>query len=61
MAERGLPGTRLTVEDCLGGPADACAHVDLNPPADGGAMAVDIIVRYGGNSTAVVDFEPFDV
>jgi hypothetical protein len=59
--DEAYPGTRLTSEDCLGAPADACAHIELNPPADGGAMAIDVSVRYGKDSTAVVDFEPFDV
>jgi hypothetical protein len=59
--KKAYPGTRLTSEDCLGAPVDACAHIELDPPADGGAMAIDISVRYGKGSTAVVDFEPFDV
>jgi hypothetical protein len=55
------PGTKPTSEDCWGEPADSCAHIELNPPADGGAVAINISVRYGKDSTAVVDFEPFDV
>ncbi|MGW2823229.1 hypothetical protein ACWC24_19910 [Streptomyces sp. NPDC001443] len=56
------PGTRLTAAECDGDPsAGVCAHIELNPPADGGAVAIDISVRYAANSTAVVEFAPFDV
>ncbi|MET8413296.1 hypothetical protein ABZV34_35520 [Streptomyces sp. NPDC005195] len=55
------PGTVLTSEACLGEPLDACAHIDLNPAADGGAMAIDMDVQYGKDSTAVVDFWAYDV
>lgn len=55
------PGTRLTSENCSGTPADVCAHIDLHPEAAGGAMAVDIAVQYGKDSTAVVDFSAYDV
>ncbi|MET7778133.1 hypothetical protein ABZT28_20460 [Streptomyces sp. NPDC005388] len=33
------PGTRLTSENCSGTPVDVCAHIDLHPEAEGGAMA----------------------
>ena len=55
------PGAELTSEDCTGGSADACAHIELSPPAEGGATAIDIRVRYGKDLTAVVEFVPFDV
>lgn len=55
------PGTRLTSEYCSGTPVDVCAHIDLHPEAEGGAMAVDITVQYGEDSTAVVDFSAYDV
>ncbi|MER5601625.1 hypothetical protein [Streptomyces sp. NPDC002265] len=56
------PGTRLTAQECGGEPAtDVCAHIELNPPAHGGAVAIDIGVRYAAASTAVVEFSPFDV
>ncbi|MFE2485651.1 hypothetical protein ACFXGR_20605 [Streptomyces mirabilis] len=40
---------------------DVCAHIDLHPEAEGGAMAVDITAQYGEDSTAVVDFSAYDV
>ncbi|QDN75465.1 hypothetical protein FNV64_07460 [Streptomyces sp. S1A1-7] len=55
------PGTRLTSEYCSGTPVDVCAHIDLHPEAEGGAMAVDLTVQYGEDSTAVVDFSAYDV
>ncbi|MFG2949113.1 hypothetical protein [Streptomyces adustus] len=56
------PGTRLTAQECDGDPsADVCAHIELNPHAQGGAVAIDIGVRYTDASTAVVEFAPFDV
>ncbi|MFD7873680.1 hypothetical protein ACFV5G_06045 [Streptomyces sp. NPDC059766] len=56
------PGTRLTAQECGGEPeTDVCAHIELNPPAEGGAVAIDIGVRYTDASTAVVEFSPFDV
>ncbi|KUN44113.1 hypothetical protein [Streptomyces olivochromogenes] len=55
------PDIRLTSEDCSGTPVDVCAHIDLRPEAEGGAMAVDIVVRYGEDSPAVVDFSAYDV
>ncbi|MFF2426297.1 hypothetical protein [Streptomyces mirabilis] len=55
------PGTRLTSEYCSGTSVDVCAHIDLHPEAEGGAMAVDLTMQYGEDSTAVVDFSAYDV
>lgn len=56
------PHTDLTSEACLDEePANACAHIELNPAADGGAMVVDVDVRYGEDSTAIVDLTLYDV
>ncbi|MFE2326764.1 hypothetical protein ACFXD5_23045 [Streptomyces sp. NPDC059385] len=56
------PGTALSPDSCRPGTVGACAHVELKPPAIGGATAVDITVRYeAGGKTALVHFQPFDV
>lgn len=54
------PGLRLT-SDCSGftHAADACGHLDLSPPADGGAAAVEVTAEYGERDTALVHFMPF--
>lgn len=56
------PGTALSQDLCHPDTVDACAHVELKPPAVGGAMAIDITVQYEGDGeTALVHFQPFDV
>ncbi|MEV7522795.1 hypothetical protein [Streptomyces sp. NPDC091371] len=56
------PGTTLTSDHCYPETLDACAHVELKPPAVGGAEAIDITVQYEGDgNTALVHFQPFDV
>ncbi|MFH8533778.1 hypothetical protein ACH4GE_35825 [Streptomyces tendae] len=54
------PGLRMT-SPCPGSPehGGACGHVDLAPPADGGAVAIDVVVEYEKNDTALVHFRPF--
>ncbi|KES03563.1 hypothetical protein BU52_29840 [Streptomyces toyocaensis] len=49
------PDLRLT-SDCSGftHAADACGSLDLSPPADGGAAAVEVTVEYGERDTALV-------
>ncbi|MFD7257258.1 hypothetical protein [Streptomyces sp. NPDC059874] len=56
------PGTTLGSDFCHPDTVDACAHIELEPSAAGGAEAIDIDVRYeeDGN-TALVNFRPFDV
>ncbi|MGW4102676.1 hypothetical protein [Streptomyces sp. NPDC004976] len=54
------PGLRLT-SDCSGftQAADVCGSLDLSPPADGGAAAVEVTVEHGERDTALVHFMPF--
>lgn len=52
------PGTELS-RDCSPDDVDACAHMQLTPPADGGAQAVDLSVQYETGHTALVRFQPF--
>ncbi|WP_372345851.1 hypothetical protein [Streptomyces sp. KL116D] len=47
--------------DCYPKSVDACTHVELNPAAKGGAMAIDIDVVYEKDGRALVSFRPFDV
>ena len=35
--------------------------MNLDPPAKGGTMAIDIDVEYEDGLTALVHFQPFDV
>ncbi|MCQ4213533.1 hypothetical protein [Streptomyces longispororuber] len=47
--------------DCYPKSVDACTHVELNPAAKGGAMAIDIDIVYEKDGRALVRFSPFDV
>ncbi|MFI6880153.1 hypothetical protein ACIBL6_42590 [Streptomyces sp. NPDC050400] len=47
--------------DCYPKSVDACTHVELNPAAKGGAMAIDIDIVYEKDDRALVRFSPFDV
>lgn len=55
------PGTELEPSSCPSDTADVCAHIELDPPAKGGAVAIDMAVEFEKGSTTLVRFEPFDV
>ncbi|MDT0436191.1 MULTISPECIES: hypothetical protein [Streptomyces] len=52
------PGLRMS-GTCADGTADRCGHADLHPYAKGGAVAVDLSVRYEGDE-ALVSYRPFN-
>ncbi|WP_147286013.1 hypothetical protein [Streptomyces corynorhini] len=53
------PGTELTAR-CVDEEADACAGITLDPPAEGGAVAIDVSVEDGEGDTALVRLRPFN-
>lgn len=46
---------------CADEQADRCGHLDLDPYAKGGAVGIDLTVRYEKGRDALVSFRPFDV
>ena len=54
------PGTILR-SVCYPDSIDACAHIELDPPAHRGAIAIDVTVEYEDANTALVELMPFDV
>jgi hypothetical protein len=55
------PDTTLGSDYCYPDTIDACADIQLDPPAKGGAVAINVTVEWDGPTAAVVHFQPFDV
>ncbi|MEV7424518.1 MULTISPECIES: hypothetical protein [unclassified Streptomyces] len=53
------PGTKLT-PSCAGEHVDACAQIQLDPPAEGGAVAIDVRVENKEGGNALVHLRPFN-